>query len=108
MRRSLENACSNRGVVVCTPTTLKSVMLSYVEVLQHLKEAHELGIPAKLETLKMQADELAKILGIFKEGVMLIDEVDLILHPLKSELNFPIGQSMPCWPDWSHALRHFS
>jgi hypothetical protein len=23
---------------------------------------------------------------------MLLDEVDLILHPLKSELNFPIGE----------------
>ena len=32
MRRSLENAAKNRGVVVATPTTLKSIMLSYVEV----------------------------------------------------------------------------
>lgn len=32
MRRSLENAAANRGVVVATPTTLKSIMLSYLEV----------------------------------------------------------------------------
>ena len=25
------------------------------------------------------------------KGVLLMDEVDLLLHPLKSELNFPIG-----------------
>jgi hypothetical protein len=91
MRRSLENAARNRGVVVATPTTIKSIMLSYVEVLQHLKEAYALGVKSKLEELKLQAEELAKILSLFREGVMLLDEVDLILHPLKSELNFPIG-----------------
>ena len=91
MRRSLENAASNRGVVVATPTTVKSIMLSYVEVLLHLKEAHTDGIKSKLGDLKKQAEELAKILKLFNEGVMLLDEVDLILHPLKSELNFPIG-----------------
>ena len=28
-------------------------------------------------------------------GVLLLDEVDLILHPLKSELNWPLGQKLP-------------
>ena len=32
-----------------------------------------------------------EILKLFKEGVLLLDEVDLLLHPLKSELNWPIG-----------------
>jgi hypothetical protein len=91
MRRSLENAARNRGVVVATPTTVKSIALSYIEVLQQLKEAYSLGVRSKLDELKVQADELSKILQLFKEGVMLLDEVDLILHPLKSELNFPIG-----------------
>ena len=91
MRRSLENAAANRGVVVATPTTLKSVMLSYIEVLQQLKAAHTEGIRAKVEDLKVQCEELSKILLLFRNGVMLLDEVDLILHPLKSELNFPIG-----------------
>jgi hypothetical protein len=94
MRRGLENAAANRGVVVATPTTLKSVMLSYVEVLQRLKEAHTSGMRSKVEELKIQAEELAKILGLFKKGIMLLDEVDLILHPLKSELNFPIGEKV--------------
>jgi hypothetical protein len=48
MRRSLENAAANRGVVVATPTTLKSVMLSYIEILQHLREAHEGGMRTKV------------------------------------------------------------
>lgn len=76
---------------VCFLAALKSIMLSYIEVLQHLKEAHTTGIKTNLEALKLQATELSKILSLFKEGVMLLDEVDLILHPLKSELNFPIG-----------------
>jgi hypothetical protein len=92
MRRSLENAAANRGVVVATPTTLKSIMLSYVECLQQIREAKAVGgMRVKLQELTNNASELAKILALFKEGVMLLDEVDLILHPLKSELNFPIG-----------------
>ena len=92
MRRSLENAAANRGVVVATPTTLKSIMLSYIETLQQIREAKEVGgMRMKLQELTANASELAKILALFKEGVMLLDEVDLILHPLKSELNFPIG-----------------
>ncbi len=91
MRRGLENATANRGIVIATPTTLKSVMLSYIEVLQHLKEAHANGTKSKIAELKTQAEEFTQILKIFREGIMLLDEVDLILHPLKSELNFPIG-----------------
>jgi len=91
MRRSLENAAANRGIVVATPTTLKSIMLSYLEVLQQIKEARGAGMRTKLGELEGQAGELSKILALFKDGVMLLDEVDLILHPLKSELNFPIG-----------------
>lgn len=92
MSKSLENAVINRGVVVATPTTLKSIMLSYVEVLQHLADAEKTGLKAKIAEKKQQAEELAKILKLFREGIMLLDEVDLILHPLKSELNFPIGE----------------
>lgn len=92
MRRSLENAAANRGVVVATPTTLKSIMLSYIETLQQIREAKAIGgMRMKLAELTANAAELGKILTLFKNGVMLLDEVDLILHPLKSELNFPIG-----------------
>lgn len=91
MRRSLENAAKNRGIVVATPTTIKSIMLSYIEVLQHVSEAKAMGMHTKVKEYGGQANELSKILKLFREGVMLLDEVDLILHPLKSELNFPIG-----------------
>ena len=35
-----------------------------------------------------------RILKMFKEELF-CDEVDLILHPLKSELNWPIGIKLP-------------
>ena len=37
----------------------------------------------------------AKALRFFNDSVLMMDEVDLILHPLKSELNFPIGAKYP-------------
>eukprot|EP01038_Epipyxis_sp_PR26KG_P004458 gene4458-6304_t len=91
MYRSLSNAVRNRGVVVATPTALKSVMLSYIEALNNLAESRKMGLYAKVEELKAIVLELSKILQLFEDGIMLLDEVDLILHPLKSELNFPIG-----------------
>jgi hypothetical protein len=36
-----------------------------------------------------------EIVGLFRTGALLLDEVDLILHPLKSELNWPIGVKLP-------------
>lgn len=45
----------------------------------------------RLHDLDKQADGLASILSVFKEGYALVDEVDMVLHPLRSELNFPIG-----------------
>merc|ERR1711969_503386 len=38
MVRSLENAARNRGIVVATPTTVKSVALSFIETLAHIQE----------------------------------------------------------------------
>jgi hypothetical protein len=41
------------------------------------------------------ADEIKRVLNMWRtRGVLLMDEVDLLLHPLKSELNFPIGNKI--------------
>ncbi len=37
----------------------------------------------------------------FNLGYLMLDEVDLILHPLKSELNWPLGEKSPL--DFSHS-----
>jgi hypothetical protein len=41
---------------------------------------------------KLQAiEELRAILRLWGNGTLLLDEVDLLLHPLRSELNYPTG-----------------
>lgn len=120
LRLSLQAARDSRAVVVATPTTIKSLMLSYIESLQRARdEAVGLALSSRAtvsaaltcsskqqpsqqhnegcehETPGGQARVLRGILEIFRQGVMLVDEVDLILHPLKSELNFPCGEKFP-------------
>ena len=36
-----------------------------------------------------------KVLREFEDGVCVMDEVDMIMHPLRSELNFPRGERGP-------------
>ncbi len=38
---------------------------------------------------------LSKVLQLFQNGLAIIDEVDWVLDPLRSELNFPIGAKQP-------------
>ena len=84
----LETAAESRGVCVCTPTTIKSIMLGHVEILENICDE---GFRGRKASLEKDAANLKTVLKLFSDGVALIDEVDLVLHPLKSELNFPIG-----------------
>jgi hypothetical protein len=47
------------------------------------------------EELRMEIKSLVRILNIFKSGVLMMDEVDLLLHPLRSELHWPLGLKLP-------------
>jgi len=87
MLTKLRSAVAARGVVISTPTSVKSVMLKLLETQQHLMD---LTLPRTRE-LEHERDVLVAMLREFQDGVLLMDEVDMILHPLKSELNFPIG-----------------
>jgi len=49
----------------------------------------------KLLARSGMADALVPILHQWKRGVLIMDEVDVLLHPLRSELNFPIGHKVP-------------
>jgi len=87
----LQNAIDASGVLICTPTTVKSFLLKFLEALDVIRdEARQGRSPQNVQ----DALELARVLGMFREGVLIMDEVDLILHPLKSELNFPIGPKL--------------
>ena len=109
----LRRARAERAIVCTTPEAVKSLFLQYIDLLQSVQAASpalrcplalqgegqtkakdiadELGRNATL------ADELKRVVemwGSGENGIALLDEVDLILHPLKSELNFPIGHKV--------------
>ena len=49
----------------------------------------------ELHDERQQAELCEKIFNILRESVEIMDEVDIILHPLKSELNWPLGAKEP-------------
>lgn len=88
-------------------------MLSYIDELRRISEFAPIGVLPRryckkwgtevmekrafeagmaLQKVDAKADILADIMGLWREGVCLVDEVDMVLHPLRSETNFPIGQ----------------
>ena len=87
LHAKLESARLTGGIVVSTPTAIKSIQLKYVELLGLLNDASRPPQPG----LEAEARELHRTLLLFRQSLLVMDEVDLILHPLKSELNFPIG-----------------
>jgi hypothetical protein len=121
------------GIVIANPTTLKSFALKFVETVnaiietrQQIEERKRHGpeegrsfsllaligrakdkvgddMGKLLIALQKQARLCTKILDVFRTGTLLLDEVDLILHPLKSELNWPMGPKDPL--DFTTATR---
>jgi hypothetical protein len=115
-------ARDSRAVICATPTSVKSFMLKFIEMMKILEEskfgasrmkANDTGFFSNfslsaiarrfrdqsvlLET-KVNPEDVfycVEILKLFRTGVLLLDEVDLLLHPLKSELNWPIGHKDP-------------
>jgi hypothetical protein len=45
-----------------------------------------------IASAKQQAILCDKIFEIMRNSIEIMDEVDIILHPLKSELNWPLGR----------------
>jgi hypothetical protein len=45
--------------------------------------------------LKYQGNICEEIFDIFQNSIEIMDEVDILLHPLKSELNWPLGLKEP-------------
>jgi hypothetical protein len=105
-------ARDSRAIICATPTSVKSFMLKFVEMMRHLERSktggkaptsggfflnriaqrfREQSVVTELTVNPEDVFYCTEILKLFKEGVLLLDEVDLLLHPLKSELNWPIG-----------------
>jgi len=58
MFRSLQNAVRNRGIIVSTPTSVKSIMLLYIEYLGHIKQSYIDGARIRHSQLKAQVRAL--------------------------------------------------
>lgn len=109
------------GIVVTTPSAIKSIVNKYIELLNTLAEAPIQRLTEQAETegknkngksrasarlTELQncsdtADAIGRIMNLWsdrEQGVLLMDEVDMLLHPLRSELNFPIGEKFPLTP----------
>ena len=87
----LVTATRNRGVVLATATSIKSIQLKLIEELDILRDSRRKHHPQ----MEHHVRALVRVMQLFSSGVLIMDEVDLLLHPLKSELNFPIGAKLP-------------
>ena len=87
----LKTAARNRGVVLCTAATIKSLQLKLLEKMDVLRDVRRKQHP----DMERDVRALAQVLKLFRTGCLIMDEVDLLLHPLKSELNFPVGAKHP-------------
>jgi len=113
LSKKLHRAQTTGGVVCSVPGAVKSLMLKYLDMLATEESATPLllvprrlladdGLEAtayklgkKLMANAVEATETCMVLRMFASGKAIIDEVDLVLHPLKSELNFPTGKKEP-------------
>jgi hypothetical protein len=115
------------GIVVTTPSAIKSIVNKYVELLnvvatvddsslleevsdeeveEALRSPNSVSSQKTMRRLELKktsdtADAIAKVINLWsnkERGVLLLDEVDMLLHPLRSELNFPIGEKFPLAP----------
>jgi hypothetical protein len=106
--RKLLKAVESRAVLVCTATSLKAFQLKFVELLHNSDHMHtsasiqaeqlrQKGRKKELKqlqedyvtrtnALKEQLELGVRIMRILRTASLLLDEVDLILHPLKVRL----------------------
>ena len=112
-------ALQERAVMVSTPASVKAFMLKLLELLHLLDTGmyprmhSALGRTfRKLLRVRMQpagvqegglnkpallgqAARAVQLLQLWRGAVAVIDEVDIVLHPLRSELNWPLGDRHP-------------
>ncbi|GET91118.1 hypothetical protein, conserved [Leishmania tarentolae] len=110
--QKLKSAEEDRSVVIAAPECVKSLFLKGIEQLHMMESvptedmeldetaddryaAHIKALRRKMMERSALADAITPILELWKRGVLIMDEVDVLLHPLRSELNFPIGLKHP-------------
>ena len=102
--RMLQRARVSESAVLSTPQTLKSVILHFIEMQAQLcgclpiaddrLDQHSTDWSAVFTPQAQCAairDELQQCLALWNQGLLILDEADVVFHPLKSELLFPVG-----------------
>ena len=56
---------------------------------------HSENLSKSRDRIKAEIERCVQIQELFRSGVLILDEVDIVLHPLFSELNWPIDQKNP-------------
>eukprot|EP01012_Entosiphon_sulcatum_P004402 TRINITY_DN11719_c0_g1_i1.p1 TRINITY_DN11719_c0_g1~~TRINITY_DN11719_c0_g1_i1.p1 ORF type:complete len:3283 (+),score=530.28 TRINITY_DN11719_c0_g1_i1:870-9851(+) len=122
--QKLVRAREAQAVVCANPTAVKSLMLSLIEAIHEVDQtrvvkqqegpekvglfarvAQALGRNNVASAKIAEAAEKARrkeritltvrVLEMFRSSVLLLDEVDMLLHPLRSELHWPLGTKEP-------------
>jgi hypothetical protein len=89
LHKTLSVACEAGSIVVTTGSAIKALLLKVVELM-------ETSVAAGDQQGRLAiAMPLQRVLGLWAGGVALLDECDLLLHPFKSEMNFPIHEKKP-------------
>jgi ankyrin repeat protein len=110
----MHNARKYHGVVITAPSSVKSVLLKFLENLIQLRDDGDLRTKTRREQKERQAKYGAKVLStrarnllidhtrtwgqllrLMEGSILIMDELDWVCHPMKSELNFPIGVRSP-------------
>lgn len=77
------------NVLLSTPGDVKSLLLRFLE---QLEIACDRRAKRNTPQLRRETLEMGRVIELLQQqSVCMIDEVDMVLHPLKSELNFPTG-----------------
>ncbi|RNF03803.1 hypothetical protein TraAM80_05547, partial [Trypanosoma rangeli] len=113
LQQKLVAAAKTRAILISSPECIKSVFLKAIEQMhliattptEELDAVHgnadervaaqARGLLRRTQQRSAMADAITPIIQLWQCGVLIMDEVDVLLHPLRSELNFPIGLKHP-------------
>lgn len=85
LAEQVEAAQAEQTVLLASSSSFKAIELCFIEA----KLEVEAGGEDKVKVAVLQA--LRRALYALMGGVVVVDEIDMLLHPLRSELSFPMG-----------------
>ena len=115
----MSKARDSKEVICATSTSIKSLMLNFSEMMRHLDHARtgwqkpksglllnfrlssivqrfkDNSLIKEIEVNPEDGFYFSEILKLFHSGLLLLEEVDLLIHPLKIELNCPVDDKLP-------------